>query len=434
MFSEYDGMWRIEPPLKNVRGRMHLGGADLEGIAERYGTPVFVTDEARIRHNYRTLSNAFSKRWRRFRLYYAVKANNNIAILNILRQEGAGADCSCVPELQLAALSKFRRADILYTGNYNSDEELRYASELGVTVNLDDISILERLAKYGMPESICFRINPGFGKGGAEKLVFAGPDAKFGITEEVAKKAYARAKKLGAERFGIHMMAGSSVLDTAYFGQVTDKLFRIAASISKHTGIEFDFVNIGGGFGVPYKPGEKDLDIERVAEEVTDRFKERFEGSGSMPCLYAEPGRYIVCDSTVLLSRVHSIKDAGKRFVGIDAWMNTLLRPALYGAYHQMYVVGKLNSRRREKVNIVGQICENTDVLAKDREMPVIDKGDLIAILNAGAYGFSMSSNYNTRPRAAEVLVNRGKDFLIREREDITDIVERQIIPGRLMK
>jgi len=427
-------MWKIEPPLENVRGRLHIGGADLEDIAERYGTPVYVTDEARIRRNYRTLRNAFLRRWKRFRLYYAVKANNNVAILSILRQEGAGADCSCVPELQLAALARFRRSDMLYTGNYNSDEELRYAAGLGITVNLDDISILERLAKFGVPESICFRINPGFGKGGSEKLVFAGPDAKFGITEEVAKRAYARAKKLGAERFGIHMMAGSSVLDAKYFGQVTDRLFRIAGSISKKAGIEFDFVNIGGGFGVPYRPGEKDLDIERVAEEVTDRFKERFEGSGNVPYLYAEPGRFIVCDSTVLVSRVHSIKEAGKRFVGIDAGMNTLLRPALYGAYHQMYVVGKLNSRKRQKVNVVGQICENTDILAKDRELPPIEPGDLIAILNAGAYGYSMSSNYNTRPRAAEVLVLNGKDCPIREREDVTDLLHRQVIPGRLMQ
>jgi diaminopimelate decarboxylase len=427
-------MWRIEPPLENVGGRLHLGGADLEAIAERYGTPVFVTDEARIRRNYRTLRNVFQRRWKKFRMYYAVKANNNVAILNILRQEGAGADCSCIPEMQLAALAKFRRADMLYTGNYNSDAELKYASELGIPVNLDDISILERLAKFGVPETICFRINPGFGKGEGGKLVFAGPDAKFGITEEVALKAYARAKKLGAERFGIHMMAGSSVLDAAYFGQVTDRLFRIAASISKKAGIEFDFVNIGGGFGVPYRPGEEDLDIERVAKDVTDRFKERFEGSGSAPYLYAEPGRYIVCDSTVLLGRVHSVKSAGKKFVGIDAGMNTLLRPALYGAYHQMYVVGKLNSRKREKVNVVGQVCENTDVLAKDRELPPVEPGDLIAILNAGAYGYSMSSNYNTRPRAAEVLVLKGKDFPIREREDVTDLLHRQILPARLMR
>jgi diaminopimelate decarboxylase len=264
--------------------------------------------------------------------------------------------------------------------------------------------------------------------------VFAGKDVKFGISEEVAKKAYAKAKRLGAKRFGIHMMAGSSVLDDAYFGQVTQRLLRIGRNIARSAKIEFEFVNIGGGFGVPYKPGEKDLDIERVAKDVTDRFKKEFEDASNPPYLYAEPGRYIVCDSTVLLARVHHIKFADKKFVGIDAGMNTLLRPALYGAYHQMYVVNKLNERRKEIVHIVGQICENTDFLAKDRMMPVIEEGDVIAILNAGAYGYSMSSNYNTRPRAAEVLIHKGEDFLIREREDITDILDRQRVPGRLLK
>jgi diaminopimelate decarboxylase len=427
-------MWKIESPLENVGGVLHLGGANLLDIAEKYGTPVYVTDEARIRANYRSLRNAFANRWKRFRLYYAVKSNNNLAILSILRQEGAGADCSCIPELQLATLARFKKADMLYTGNYNSDDELRYASEMGVTVNLDDIIILERLAKFGVPASVCFRINPGFGKGEGGKLVFAGPDAKFGITEDVAKKAYARAKKLGVKRFGIHMMAGSNVLDVDYFGEVTDRLFRIASSISKSAGVDFDFVNIGGGFGVPYKPGEKDLDIERVAQEVTDRFKARFEDSDSQPYLYAEPGRYVMCDSTVLLTRVHSIKNAAKKFVGVDAGMNTLLRPALYGAYHQMFVVDKLTSRKKEKVNIVGQICENTDVLAKDREMPPMEPGDVVAILNTGAYGYSMSSNYNTRPRAAEVLVLRGKDCLIREREEITDLLRGEMMPRRLLE
>jgi len=427
-------MWKIEPPLENRKGTLYLGGANLMEIAEKYGTPVYVTDELRIRNNYRRFRDAFVKRWKKFRLFYAVKANNNISILRILQQEGAGADCSCVQELQLASFAKFGAEDIIYTGNYNSNEELRFASQMGVTINLDDIGLLDKLAKFGMPEVICFRINPGFGKGGHNSLVFAGKDVKFGISEEVAKKAYAKAKRLGAKRFGIHMMAGSSVLDDAYFGQVTERLLRIGRNIARSAKIEFEFVNIGGGFGVPYKPGEKDLDIERVAKDVTDRFKKEFEDASNPPYLYAEPGRYIVCDSTVLLARVHHIKFADKKFVGIDAGMNTLLRPALYGAYHQMYVVNKLNERRKEIVHIVGQICENTDFLAKDRMMPVIEEGDVIAILNAGAYGYSMSSNYNTRPRAAEVLIHKGEDFLIREREDITDILDRQRVPGRLLK
>lgn len=428
-------MWKIEPPLENRNGVLYLGGVNLIDIADRYGTPVYVTDEQRIRDNYRRLRSAFAKRWKKFKLFYAVKANNNISILKILRQEGAGADCSCISELQLASFANFKVEDILYTGNYNSDEELRFAAQMGVAINLDDIGLIDKLAKFGMPETICFRINPGFGKGGHDSLVFAGKDVKFGMPEDVAKKAYAKAKRLGARRFGIHMMAGSSVLDSDYFGQVTDRLFKIGRSIAKSARINFDFINIGGGFGVPYRPGEKDLDINKVASDVTERFKEEFEDSENPPYLYAEPGRYLVCDSTVLLTRVHHVKMAGRRkYVGIDAGMNTLLRPALYGAYHQMLVVNRLNERTKERVNIVGQICENTDFLARDRPMPVIQEGDVIAILNAGAYGYAMSSNYNTRPRAAEVLVYDRQDFLIREREDITDILDRQRVPGRLLR
>ena len=427
-------MWKIEPPLENRRGKLFLGKADLWGLAERHGTPLYVTDEGRIRENYRHFTTAFSRHWKRFRTHYAVKANNNLAILNILRQEGAGADCSCVPELQLACMAKFDVDDILYSGIYNSAEELKFASQLGVTINLDDLGLLDKLARIGVPDRICFRINPGFGKAEFDKILCAGPDSKFGIEEPLAKKAYINAKRLGVKRFGVHMMPGSSVLDERYFGKVTERLLQICRSVSKAADIEFDFINIGGGFGVPYRQGEKDLDLERVAKSVSEKMKETFEEADEAPYLFAEPGRYLVADSTVLLARVHAIKRGRKKFVGVDAGMNTLLRPALYGAHHEILVVNKLLARKKEKVTVVGPICENGDMLAKDRSLPVMDEGDLVAFLNAGAYGYSMSSNYNTRPRPAEVLVNKGEDFLIREREGIADILDRQRIPGRLMK
>ena len=427
-------MWKPTPPLENKRGRLFVGGADCNDLAEVHGTPLFVTDENRIRDNYRRFHSAFSSRWSRFKLHYAIKANSNLAIMSILRQEGAGADCSSVTELQLASMAKFPIEDILYTGVYNRDDELEFAAHMGVPINLDDVSLLDKLAKHGMPESICFRINPGFGKAEFDKVLCAGPESKFGIPEKDAPKAYAKARRLGARRFGIHMMPGSSVMDLKYFGRVTDKLFEIAQLVSERTGIEFEFVNIGGGFGVPHRPGERPLDIEKVAGIVTDRFRERFEGSSSPPQLLAEPGRYLVSDSTVLLTRVHAIKRTSKTFVGVDAGMNTLLRPVLYGAYHHILVANRMGSRPSQKVNIVGPICENGDMLAKDRAMPRVEEGDLLAVLNAGAYGYSMSSNYNSRPRAAEVLVRNGQEFLIRERENITDILDRQRLPGRLLR
>ena len=421
--------------MESRRGKVHLGGVSLESVAEKHGTPVFVTDERRIRENCQRFTRAFSRHWKFFRAYYALKANSNLAIVSVLRQEGAGADCSCIQELQVACLAKFDVDDMLYTGAYNSDEELKFASQLGVTINLDDASLLDRLAKFKLPERLSFRINPGFGKAAHDKVLCAGPESKFGISDRVAVKAYARAKALGVRRFGIHMMAGSGVLDSGYFARVTDRLFEIASEVSRRTGVEFEFVDIGGGFGIPYEPGERPLDIERVAKDVAARFRERFERVGSPIYLFAEPGRYLVADSTVLLTRVHATKKVGaKRFVGVDAGMNTLIRPALYDSYHEILLVGGARNRRKERATVVGPICENGDIIARDRMMPAVKEGDLLAVMDAGAYGFSMSSNYNSRPRAAEVLVNDGEEFLIREREGIADILDRQRIPGRLLR
>jgi diaminopimelate decarboxylase len=202
--------------------------------------------------------------------------------------------------------------------------------------------------------------------------------------------------------------------------------------ISREVGIEFSFINIGGGFGVPYKPGEPDLDIDAVAKMVTDKFKQRITEKGMQPKLLIEPGRYIACDAGILLARVQHIKTTGKKIVGTDAGMNTLLRPAIYGSYHQIYVANKLNEPKKETVTVVGQVCENTDHLARDRELPIIQEGDVLAVLNAGAYGFVMSSQYNSRPRPAEVLVCAGNSELIREKENFEDLVGRQTVPQRL--
>ncbi len=428
-------MWKIEPPLENRNGTLYFDGCNVVELANEYGTPLYVMSENRIRENYRRLSNAFKKHYSNFKLYYAVKANNNLSILNILRQEGSGADCSAPSEIFLALKAGFKKENLLYTGNYNTLEELKYAAETGVTINLDDVTLIEKLAKVAKPSSvagICFRFNPGIGRSGMEKLVFAGPDAKFGILENKIIHAYSKAKELGFKNFGIHMMTGSNVREAEYFPQVAEILFNIADKISREVGIEFSFINIGGGFGVPYKPGEEDLDIEKVGKTVTDKFKEKFGENG--PMLLIEPGRYIVCDAGILLAKVHHIKRSGKTIVGTDAGMNTLLRPALYGSYHEIFVANKLNEEKKEIVTVVGQVCENTDHLARDRsELPVITEGDVLAVLNAGAYGFAMSSQYNSRPRAAEVLVNNGKSYLIRKREDFKDLIGKQEVPQHLL-
>ncbi len=421
--------------LTDRDGVLHIDGISSSEIAEKFGTPVFVTSERRIRENYRRIHSAFATNRKKFRLHYALKANNNLSIIRILRSEGAGADCSSPAEIFLARLSGFSPEEILYSGNFNSDSELEYAFSSGCVINLDDAPLLGRLLAYGDPSIISFRINPGVGKGKYEGIVTAGPDAKFGMREQEAVSAYRHAIKSGIRRFGMHMMTGSNVLDAEYFPVVSEKLMGIASRISKELGISFEFIDIGGGFGVPYQPDEEALPIEEIAASVVSVFEEALNSNRKIgdPTLVVEPGRYLVCDSTVLLATVTHVKRSYKTFIGCDAGMNTLLRPALYGAYHEVLLANRLGTEKNIVANVTGQICENSDMMAKDRSMPEASAGDLLAFLDAGAYGFSMSSRYNTRPMAAEALVSGGKVEAIREREDFTDLVQRQKIPPHLL-
>ena len=280
---------------------------------------------------------------------------------------------------------------------------------------------------FGTPNFISLRINPGIGGGSHSGLVFGGKHTKFGMSRKDAIHAYNLAKKSGVKQFGIHMMTGSSILDSSYFKKATNKLIDIAVEIVEECKISIDFINIGGGFGIPYKPPEKSLDIKKVGSDIGKIFNGKKSSKIlNNPWLFVEPGRYLVADSTILLTNVHSIKSGPEKYVGIDAGMNTLLRPALYGAYHHIVNANRLNSRNKEVVNICGQICENTDILAKNRKLGNIKEGDLLAILNVGAYGFSMSSQYNTRPRAAEVMISKKNCKIIRQRETINDLINGQ--------
>lgn len=428
-------MWGIEGEYENRDGILYIGGCSSVELAEKHGTPLYVMAEDRIRNNYRVLYNAFSKHLKKFEIYYAVKANSNLSVLSILRQEGANSDCSCVEEIELARLAGFSTDKLLFTGNYNSDKDLKFALEKGVKINMDGLSIAERLFEFGIPPVISFRINPGMGEGKFEGLIFGGSDTKFGIDEKTALKAYELAKAKGVKRFGIHMMAGSCILREDYFSTVTEMLMEIAQRISKELKIEFEFINAGGGFGVPYRPDEKELDIDGVAKSMSEIFNSYVDqGHLGEPHLLIEPGRYIVGDAGMILAKVHSIKEGESTYVGLDAGMSTILRPALYGAYHHMYLANRLNEAPKNKINICGQICENTDILAKDREFPDVKIGDIVAIHNAGAYGYAMSSQYNTRPRPAEILVCNGISELIRERETLDDLIKGQMIPERLNK
>lgn len=414
--------------LEDKDGVLYVDGISSVELASRFGTPLYVYSARRIRDNYRRIHDAFAARRQNFHANYAVKANNNLAVLDILRKEGAGADCASPAEILLAKTAGFPPDRILYSGNYNSDEELRYGLESGAVINLDDGPLLERLLAFGKPKALCFRINPGFGKGAYPGVVTAGPDAKFGMREREALKAYRLAKEAGIGRLGVHMMAGSNVLETPYWAAITDRLTGIAARIAKALHLELDFIDLGGGFGVPSKVGEKGLPLQELAKKVVGAYEAKLAKTPEVgdPTLVVEPGRYVVSDAGVLLASVTHVKTAAKRFVGCDAGMNTLLRPALYGAYHEILPATKLNARRSVRANVTGQICENTDIQGKDRKLPPLDRGDLLAFLNCGAYGYTMSSRYNTRPLPAEVLIADGHARLVRKRETLEDLLRSQ--------
>lgn len=400
----------------------NIGNIDIKELATEYRTPLYVYDQERIEANYRRLIDAFRSHYSKTRVFYSVKSNTNLEILRIFKDLGAGADCSSPTEKFLASKVGFSDEEILYTGNYEATEDFEKLSKTKVRINLDDMSSFHRLKSVFTPDIISFRINPGIGKGGFEGITTAGTDAKFGVPYEKAYDAYKAAKDAGIERFGIHMMTGSNNLEPYYFYQVVDKLMMIAGNIFSKLGIKPEYIDIGGGLGVPYHDEDESLDIHQTAKLVTEVFREKCKKYDfGEPTLVMEPGRYLTADAGYLISRVTGVKKSYKTFIGLDAGMSTLLRPALYGAFHRVHVYGK--DTLEENVNICGQVCENSDIFAKNIFMPVCEEGDLIVFRDVGAYGYAMASNYNNRLRPAEVLVNAGASRLIRRRETAEDLL-----------
>lgn len=432
--NKHSLLWQSIPEWEDRGGTLYLDGISSRDLIKEFGSPLYVYSENRIRHNYRKLVKAYQKYYVNFSAYYAIKANNNPAIVKILAEEGAGADCSCVPEILIAQKIGMPADKILYSGVYNSDKELLFALDNHVRLNLEDTSQLRRIPQNKVPEFLCFRVNPGIGSSGKEGLIFAGKNAKFGIIESDIRGAYAMAKDLGVKRFGIHMMTGSNILTHHYFKKIVQILLDLAGPIAKELGITFEFIDIGGSLGIPYHRQEKPLDIDLVAREVVSVLEKKLEQYHlGKPLLIHEPGRYLLGDAGVLLTSITSIKKAHKTFIGVDAGMHTLLRPALYDSYHHIFAAEKLHYPLNNKVNIVGQICENTDQFAKDRLMPSSLKvHDILAIMDVGAYGFCMASQYNTKPRPAEVLIKDGQAYLIRQRETFEDLIEKVMIPEHL--
>jgi diaminopimelate decarboxylase len=400
-----------------------IGGVPAGELAAAYETPVYVYDAATIRDRYNTVVDAFDSHVDDFHLHYAVKANSNPAVLDLLHAEGAGFDCSSPAEIRAAREVGAAPEDILYTSAYTREDELAYAIDEGVAVNLDGPYLLDN--GPAAPDALSFRVNPGIGDGD-HGLVFAGEDAKFGTDEASIVDAYREAQEqYDIDSFGIHMMTGSNNRDPAYFEQVTETLLDIAADVSAETGIAFDFVDIGGGLGIPYEPDDEPLDIMETADRVTTAFEEGKEGYDiGEPELWMEPGRYLVGEAGVLLSRVTGVKESGKMFIGVDTGYHHMSRPMLLDAYHEIVVANDLAREPTGEKDVVGPICSNVDVLAEDRSLPDVERGDLLGVMNTGAYGYVMASNFNTRGRPPEVLIDAGEPALVRERESWTDIFE----------
>jgi diaminopimelate decarboxylase len=419
---------KLRQPLENRKGSLFFDGFSVKELAEKYDTPLYVVSEKRIRDNYNRLHDALIRNYKYVRLYYAAKANSNLTVLKILQSEGAYLDTVSPGEVFMGLISGYAQDHMMFTGTSVRNDELKVLADANITVNVDSQSELDRLLKIAVPPTLSVRVNPEIGAGHHSHCITAGPDSKFGLTEEDALKAYVTAKKARVERFGIHMHIGSGILDVEPYVLAVDKLLSIARRVHDEVGIEFEFIDIGGGFGVPYKPEDREFDLAAFASKVVAPFKGKVAEYGlGKPFLCVEPGRYLVCDASILLTTVNTVKiTPTKKFIGIDAGFNTMVRPTMYGSYHPILVANKLSAVDKETYDVVGPICESGDALAKDRALPLVDEGDLLAVLNAGAYGFSMSSQYNARPRAAEVMIRQGKPVVIREREQLDNLTANQ--------
>ena len=394
----------------------------LEGMAEMFPTPFYVYDEKGIRENARRLNAAFA--WNAgFKNYFAVKACPNPSLMNILREEGFGMDCSSLPELLLAERVGVTGEEIMFTSNNTPAEEFVKAKALGAVINLDDITHIPFLeACAGLPELVCFRYNPGPLKGG-NAIIGKPEEAKYGFTRGQLADGYRMLKEKGVRRFGLHTMVASNELNPQYFNDTADILFRLVAELSAEVGITFEFVNMGGGIGIPYAPGQVTVDLARVSEGVQKAYQEHILGNGHPALnLYMECGRMITGPYGYLVSRVRHIKKTYKTYAGLDACMANLMRPALYGAYHHISVPAKDGQSCTTVYDVTGSLCENNDKFAIDRTLPELAPGDLVVIHDTGAHGHAMGFQYNGKLRSAELLFREdGTTRMIRRAETLDD-------------
>ncbi len=394
----------------------------IEKIIEKYPTPFHIYDEQAIRNNARQLLATFA--WAPgFKEHFAVKATPNPYIIKALHEEGFGVDCSSLTELILAEKAGLSGEEIMFSSNDTPAEEFQKARRLGAIINLDDISHIAFLEEQaGLPELVSFRYNPGpLRKGNA--IIGVPEEAKYGFTKAQLFEGYRILKEKGIKRFGLHTMVASNELHPHYFIETARMLFDLVVEISQQLGIRFELINLGGGIGIPYKPDQKPIDLGMISHGIQKEYDQKIKANGLHPLrITMECGRYITGPYGYLVATVLHKKEIYKNYVGLDACMANLMRPALYGAYHHITVLGKEDWPLDHIYDVTGSLCENNDKFAINRPLPLIDRGDLLVIHDAGAHGHAMGFNYNGKLRSAELMVKPGGEVeLIRRAETNED-------------
>jgi diaminopimelate decarboxylase len=415
------------------KNHLFIEDVDCFALAEEHGTPLYVTSEGRLRENIRAYHRVFPEADK----YFAVKANGNLTLLRIAAQEGMGADVFSAGELSVVRMAGIPRDMILYNGNSKSERDHEMALQAGVRMSVDSREELEHLARtaqrLGREAEILFRVNPDVSPQTHPKIATGLRSSKFGIPAEQVAETYRRAAGLeGVRPVGLHCHIGSQILDTAPFAEAAAKMMDIAAEVVAAGG-RIERIDLGGGLGIQYHPDQPAPAPDDLAAAVLPVFRDRCRALGIAPRLMLEPGRSIVADTTVMLTCVNVVKKAHVNFVATDAGFNVLARPMLYDSYHHVVVANKADEAASQTYTIVGPICETGDVLAKDRQLPALERGDVLAFLDAGAYGFSMASQYNGQPRPAEVLVSGDRAEVTRRAEDASSLLAGQRILPRLM-
>ena len=408
------------PHMEIVNGKYAVAGVNLEEIATQFGAPVYVYNGEKIVSQYERLINAFKPL--NIKVKYACKALNNSSILKLLQKHGCGLDTVSINEVLLGLRAGFTPNDIIFTPNCVSIEEIQEAVKLGVHINIDNISILEQFGSiYGNTVPCCIRVNPHILAGGNAKISTGHIDSKFGISVHQMRHVARVVKSSNIHVNGLHMHTGSDILDAGVFLQGAEILFDAAKDFT-----ELDFIDFGSGFKVAYKPNDITTDIEELGKSLSNRFTEFCKEYGKDLELWFEPGKFLVSESGYFLVKANVIKQTTATvFVGVNSGLNHLIRPMLYDSYH--HIVNLSNPEGKERIyTVVGYICE-TDTFAWDRKLNEVSEGDILCFLNAGAYGITMSSNYNARFRPAEVLIYKNKAHLIRKRETMADIIQNEV-------